>query len=62
MVTIQSVIHASLTNDRRNATPPPPKKKYLKVNTIIYRDRFMFSNPRHILKGKMAGTLKTMQY
>lgn len=22
----------------------------------------MFSNPRHILKGKMAGTLKTMQY
>lgn len=59
MVTIQSEIHASLTNDRRNATPPP-KKKYLKVNTIIYR--FMFSNPRHILKGKMAGTLKTMQY
>lgn len=35
MVTNQSEIHASLTNDRRNATPPP-KKKYLKVNTIIY--------------------------
>lgn len=35
MVTIQSEIHASLTNDRRNATPPLPKK-YLKVNTIIY--------------------------
>lgn len=34
MLTIQSEIHASLTNDRRNATPP--KKKYLKVNTIIY--------------------------
>lgn len=36
MVTIQSEIHASLTNDRRNAIPPPPQKKYLKVNTIIY--------------------------
>lgn len=35
MVIIQSEIHASLTNDRRNA-PPPQKKKYLKVNTIIY--------------------------
>lgn len=37
MLTIQSEIHASLTNDRRNATPTPrQKKKYLKVNTIIY--------------------------
>lgn len=26
MVTIQSEIHASLTNDRRNATPPQKKK------------------------------------
>lgn len=26
MVTIQSEIHASLTNDRRNATPTPQKK------------------------------------
>lgn len=26
MVTIQSEIHASLTNDRRNAPPPPQKK------------------------------------
>lgn len=25
MFTIQSEIHASLTNDRRNATPPPKK-------------------------------------
>lgn len=30
MVTIQSEIHASLTNDRRNATPPPKKKKISK--------------------------------
>lgn len=27
MATIQSEIHASLTNDRRNATPTPRQKK-----------------------------------
>lgn len=29
MVTIQSEIHASLTNDRRNATPPQKKNHLL---------------------------------